>query len=85
MSAELVPYLGAVAVAGAAAVTWAARLAPSRPAPAPAPVFTEPEPGVRWLVCDALKCAHRTVPHRPHPSGGWECSRCEHVTGGGES
>lgn len=81
MSAELAPYLGAAAVILAVAVTWAARLAPSAGATGTVP-FTEPEPGVRYLRCDELRCAHKTYPHGPQADGTWLCSNCGTPKGG---
>ncbi|MGW5928035.1 hypothetical protein ACWF2L_17565 [Streptomyces anulatus] len=81
MSAGFLPYMGAVLVAGAAAVTWAARLAPSAGAKDTA-VFTEPVPGGRWLQCDELRCAHMTHLHVPVEGGRWKCSNCSTVKGG---
>lgn len=40
---------------------------------APAPAFTEPQSGIRWLVCDTTTCAHLTQPHTPQPDGTWAC------------
>ncbi|MYT57683.1 hypothetical protein GTW29_13330 [Streptomyces sp. SID7834] len=84
MSAELAAYLGAAAVVSAAAVTWAVRLSPAaRPAEPEATPFFEPEPGVRYLRCDELRCAHMTYPHRPSGDGGtWVCSNCGNEKGG---
>lgn len=85
MSTDLAPYLGAAAVVAAVAITWAVRLTPtSRPAAPETATFTEPEPGVRWLRCDELTCAHMTHPHRPQPDGRWACSNCGHLKGGEE-
>lgn len=81
MSGEFMPYMGAVLVVGAAAVTWAARLAPSADAKDTA-VFTEPVPGGRWLACHELRCAHMTNLHLPVGDGRWECSNCRTVKGG---
>ncbi|RPK74494.1 hypothetical protein [Streptomyces sp. ADI95-17] len=81
MSADLAPYVGAATVIGAAAVTWAARLA-STARTTEAAVFTEPEPGVRYLRCDTPRCAHMTRPHRPQADGTWVCSNCGDEKGG---
>lgn len=35
-----------------------------------------PEPSPAWLVCDDLRCAHTTTPHRPTPVGGLACDYC---------
>ncbi|MFJ8855276.1 hypothetical protein [Streptomyces sp. NPDC102437] len=80
MSAGLAPYLGAVAVIGAVAATWAARLA-STARTTDTAVFAEPEPGVRYLRCDMPRCAHMTHPHRPQVDGTWVCSHCGDVKG----
>ncbi|WP_097933337.1 MULTISPECIES: hypothetical protein [unclassified Streptomyces] len=81
MSAEILPYMGAVLVVGAAAVTWAARLAPSA-RPEDTAVFAEPVPGGRWLQCDELRCAHLTRLHLPVGDGRWKCTGCGTVKGG---
>ncbi|MZF56900.1 hypothetical protein GTX53_24230 [Streptomyces sp. SID5594] len=75
------PYMGAALAVGVAAVTWAARLAPSAGAKNTA-VFTEPVPGGRWLACHELRCAHMTHLHLPVGDGRWECSNCHTVKGG---
>ncbi|MFE4691221.1 hypothetical protein ACFRH6_14325 [Streptomyces sp. NPDC056749] len=80
MSADVLPFLGAAAVVSAAAITWAARLAPTARTSGTAP-FTAPEPGVRYLRCDTVHCAHRTHPHRPTGDGTFVCSNCGDVKG----
>ncbi|MFW3473612.1 hypothetical protein ACN24M_20330 [Streptomyces microflavus] len=81
MSAEFLPYMGAVLAVGAAAVTWVARLAPPAGPEDPA-VFTEPVPGGRWLVCHEVRCAHMTHLHVPVGDGRWQCSKCQTVKEG---
>ncbi|MFJ5820079.1 hypothetical protein ACIQGT_40270 [Streptomyces sp. NPDC093108] len=78
MNTELAPYVGAVAVVSAAAITWAARVAPlvARPTEPEPASFTEPEPGTRWLRCDTTTCGHLTRPHVPQPDGTWVCTVC---------
>ncbi|RPK76389.1 hypothetical protein EES45_23135 [Streptomyces sp. ADI97-07] len=80
MSADVLPYLGAVAVATAAAATWAARLAPTARPSGTVP-FTEPEPGVRYLRCDSPHCAHKTYPHLRQADGIFVCSNCGGLKG----
>ncbi|MGW4250461.1 hypothetical protein [Streptomyces californicus] len=80
MSAEFLPWAGAVLVAGAVAVTWAARLAPSAGAKGTAG-FSEMPPGGRYLVCRDTDCGEVLL-HIP-VGGRWECTRCSSVTGGG--
>ncbi|MFJ3587493.1 hypothetical protein ACIQUY_29445 [Streptomyces sp. NPDC090231] len=85
MSGDLAPFLGAAAIVAAVALTWAVRLSQtSRPAEPETATFYEPEPGVRWLRCDELACAHMTRKHRPRPDGRWACSYCGHLKGGEE-
>ena len=81
MSSQLALYAGTAAVVSAAAITWAARLAP-RPQPRPSAVFTEPVPGVRYLRCDTPHCAHMTYPHLPQADDTFVCSNCGDVKGG---
>ncbi len=52
-----------------------------RATPPPAPVFTVPEPGTRWLVCDTTRCAHLTRRHLPLSIGQWQCTDCDHIKG----
>ncbi|EST22811.1 hypothetical protein [Streptomyces niveus] len=77
MNPDLAPYVGAVAVIGAAAVTWAARLFP-----APArPVEDKPAAAVDelWLACHTTRCAHMTTRHDRTPAG-LVCRSCGNVT-----
>lgn len=66
MSADLAPYMAAVAVVGAAAITWAARVypAPARPAENRKPAADE-----LWLACHTTRCAHMTTRHDRTPAG----------------
>ncbi|MEV6074961.1 hypothetical protein AB0L80_07620 [Streptomyces sp. NPDC052069] len=80
MSADFLPYMGALLVAGAAAVTWAARLAPSA-GPKGTAGFSEMPPGGRYLVCAGPRCGEVLL-HVPVGGGRWECTRCSTVTGG---
>lgn len=81
MSSQLALYAGAAAVMSTAGITWAARLAP-RPRPSAGTAgFTAPEPGVRYLRCDTVRCAHMTYPHRPQSDGTFVCSNCADVKG----
>lgn len=52
-----------------------------RATPPPAPVFTETEPGTRWLVCDTTRCAHLTTRHTPLADFKWQCTGCDHIKG----
>ncbi|MFH9215433.1 hypothetical protein [Streptomyces globisporus] len=81
MSAEFLPWAGAVLVAGGVAVTWAARLAPSAGAKGTAR-FSEMPPSGRYLVCREARCGEVLL-HIPVGDGRWECTRCSTVTGGG--
>ncbi|WP_432147911.1 hypothetical protein [Streptomyces sp. bgisy029] len=81
MSAEFLPWAGAVLAMGGAALTWAARLAPSAGAKGAAR-FSELVPGGRFLVCGVAGCGEVLL-HIPAGDGGWECTRCSTVTGGG--
>ncbi|MFE5658330.1 hypothetical protein ACFQ9H_19335 [Streptomyces sp. NPDC056517] len=74
----LSPYLAALLLAAAVAVTWAARLWPARPTPAAA--RTEPE-AVVWLACHTTRCAHLTTRHDETPDG-LVCRSCGTVNGG---
>ncbi|MFJ8755640.1 hypothetical protein [Streptomyces cyaneofuscatus] len=85
MSADLGAYIAAAAVVAVAAITLVARLAPSVRSSESAPEtakFFEPEPGVRYLQCDELRCGHMTYPHRPQPGGAWVCANCGTAKGG---
>ncbi|MFE2747358.1 hypothetical protein ACFXKX_24020 [Streptomyces scopuliridis] len=78
MNPELAPYVGVVAVVGAAAVTWAARLwpAPARPAEDSEPAGAV---GELWLACHTTRCAHMTTRHDLTPAGP-VCRGCGAVT-----
>ncbi|MFD3980797.1 hypothetical protein ACFWR6_19620 [Streptomyces griseus] len=85
MSTDLGAYIAAAAVAAVAAVTLVARRVPSARSSEPGAEtarFVEPEPGVRYLQCDELRCGHMTYPHRPQPGGTWVCANCGTVKGG---
>ncbi|MFF7365656.1 hypothetical protein [Streptomyces sp. NPDC008125] len=83
-TADLAPYLGAVAVVGVAAVTWAARLARAPERPTTGTAFTRPAPGTRYLPCHTTRCAHMTHPHLPYGDGAWRCSKCDDIKGGSQ-
>nr|WP_203610941.1 hypothetical protein [Streptomyces cyaneofuscatus] len=74
------PYMGAALVVGAAAVTWAARLAPSAGAKNTAR-FSEMPPSGRYLVCGESNCG-QVLLHIPVGDGRWKCTRCSTVAGG---
>ncbi|MEV8394792.1 MULTISPECIES: hypothetical protein [unclassified Streptomyces] len=78
MNPELAPYVAAVAVVGAAAVTWAARAcpAPDRPADDGEPTAAGDE---LWLACHTMRCAHMTTRHDRTPAGP-VCRSCGNVT-----
>ncbi|MFF5451836.1 hypothetical protein ACFY40_11425 [Streptomyces sp. NPDC012950] len=75
----MLPYLGALLVAAAVAITWAARLWPARPVPVAA---VRPDAPEVWLACHTTQCAHMTMRHDPAPAG-LVCRGCGTVNGGG--
>lgn len=76
----LSPYLAVLLLAATVAVTWAARLWPTRPAPAP--VAARVDAAAVWLACHTTRCAHLTTRHDETPAG-LVCRGCGTVNGGG--
>ncbi|MFD0078190.1 hypothetical protein ACFVIY_37815 [Streptomyces sp. NPDC127166] len=73
----LSPYLAGLLLAAAVAVTWAARLWPTRPAPT---ARVESVAAV-WRACHTTRCAHMTTRHDETPAG-LVCRGCGTVAGG---
>lgn len=73
----LSPYLAALLLAAAVAVTWAARLWPTRPAPTTA----RTDASAVWRACHTTRCAHLTTRHDETPAG-LVCRGCGTVAGG---